>query len=78
MATKKRGKDLRHETAESTVTSSEPRIRLAQKAEPGQRDPMATLPEIDPLAAFEGDGCASDTIPAPPLLEEEDDEEPEP
>lgn len=63
--------------AESTATSSEPRIQIAPDARDDEdEEPRATLPDIDPKKAkVERDGYAHDTIPAPPLaLEEEDDE----
>jgi hypothetical protein len=75
MASKKRGKDSRQDAAESAVTSSEPRIKLASESDAEPREPFPTLPEIDPKAAVvEADGYAHDTIPAPPLSEESDEE----
>lgn len=75
MTVKKRGRDVRPTSAESAATPSEPRIQLASDPDEHEREPMPTLPEIDPaMGALESDGYAPDTIPAPPLQDEAGDE----
>lgn len=61
--------------AEDKATASEPRIKIAPEDE--DEEPRATLPDIDPEAVtrLEPNGFAHDTIPAPPLALEEEEEE---
>jgi len=65
--------------AENAATASEPRIQIAPDVrEDEDSEPRATLPDIDPKKAkLEQDGYAHDTIPAPPLALEEEDDEPD-
>ncbi len=65
--------------AESAATASEPRIAVApDSGEDPDKEPRPTLPDLDPhTAKFEADGYAHDTIPAPPLELEEDEDEPD-
>ena len=62
--------------AESTATASEPKIKIAPDSRrDDEPEPRPTLPDFDPKTAkLEEDGFAHDTIPAPPLEPEEDDE----
>ncbi len=62
--------------AESTATASEPKIQIAPDTRRDEdKEPRPTLPDFDPKTAkLEEDGYAHDTIPAPPLEPEEDDE----
>lgn len=69
-------KTTKKSPAESTATASEPKIQIAPDSRRDEdREPRATLPDFDPKTAkFEEDGYAHDTIPAPPLEPEDDDE----